>query len=279
MNHGIFGAARARGGSPDRPIATRAEAYAGTDRRAVITPETMHLSRRGTGRAWFWELFHDFAMAASSQNIGTDGCLWFNQSSGTGSSIDNTTFGYRPDSFPGRMAAGLMVMLTGTTSTGRGGFDSTVGVSTHRFDTGTTFMETLVYLPNLADATDDFVFRVGYCFGTGLQNDQMGFEYNRSNSTNWVGLSSYNGNHTRFDTGIAVSAAQWVRLRGLWDANTVQWQVNDFPIVGGSTSNIRPDGSGRLGAHIIKTAGTTTRAVVLDYVYFRHDFTSERTYT
>ena len=106
MNKGILGNARARGVDPSRPIATRAEAYAGTDRGLVITPETMHLSRRGTGRAWFWELFNDFAMTASGQNAGSDGCLFFDQSSGGTSNL--STFNAKFDNFPGRVGAGLL---------------------------------------------------------------------------------------------------------------------------------------------------------------------------
>lgn len=281
MNQGILGNARVRGGSPERPIATRAEALAGADRGLVITPETLHLSRRGTGRAWFWELFHDFAMqtGGGAGDGGTDGCGWFNQSSGSGSSFSTVVFPFRGQDFGVRQLSGVVSINTGTTSTGRGGFDSTSGVTTHRFDTGVTFMESLIYIQDLATAAEDYVFRWGHVRGTGLTNDQMCFEYNRANNPNWVGLCSLNGVSTRFDIGVPVESGKWIRLRATWSAAAASFQVNDQTAAGGSTANIRPDGGGYLGAHIIKTAGTTTRGVALDYVYYRHDFTNERSYT
>jgi hypothetical protein len=281
VNQGILGDARVRGGAPVTIPASRAEALAGFDNGRIITPQTLHLSRRGTGRAWFWEFFHDFAMTSGGGvgDIGTDGGCWFNQSSGAGSFANVTTFGLRPDNFAGRMAAGFAGLGTGTTTTGRGGFDSTSGVTTHRFDTGTTFTESLVYLPNLADATDDYIFRIGYAFGTGALGEGVSFEYNRSLSTNWNGMTVLNGVPTRLDTGIPVEAAKWIILRARWTGTVMSFQVNDLPTVATATTAIRPDGSSRIGAHIIKTAGTTSRSAIIDYIYARHDFDRERTYT
>lgn len=281
MNQGILGPSRARGGSPARPIATRAEAFAGTDRGSVVTPETLSLSRRGTGRAWFWELFNDFAMTSGGGvgDAGTDGCLWFNQSSGTGSGMSTSQFPFRASDYGARNVAGTMGIFTGTTTSGRGGFDSTSGITTHRFDTGVSFMEALINLQSLATVTDDYVFRWGHTFGNGSYSEQLCWEYNRANSTNWVGVASFNSTATRWDTGIPVVAGQWIRLRATWDASNCYWQVNDLPVVGGSATTIRPDGSGRFGGHIIKTAGTTSVGVGFDYVYYRHDFTNERTYS
>ncbi len=281
MNQGILGDARVRGGAPVTIPASRAEALAGVDNGRVITPQTLNLSRRGTGRAWFWEFFHDFAMASGGGvgDIGTDGGLWFNQSSGSGSFCNNTTFGLRPDNFPGRMAAGFAGLGTGTTTTGRGGFDSTTGVTTHRFDTGTTFFESLVYLPSLADATDDYIFRVGYVFGNGSLGEGVSLEYNRSNSTNWNGMTVLNGSPERLDLGVPVEAAKWIILRARWTRTVMTFQINDLPPRSTASTNIRPDGSSRIGAVIIKTAGTTSRSAILDYIYCRHDFDQERTYT
>ena len=279
MNQGILGNARATGGSPARPFATPAQARDGTDASLVISPAALASTRRGTGRAWFWELFADFAMAASGQEAGTDGCAWFGQLSGAGAFCNSSTSPLRAQDLAAKELAGVLSIGTGTTSTGRGGFDSGINVSTHRYDTGVTFMEALIYIQSLASAAEDYVFRWGYMNGTGFVNDQIGFEYNRSNSPNWVGVCTFNGNSTRFDTGIPVESGKWIRLRARFDANTIWFQVNDTLPFGGSTSNIRTDGGGRFGAHIIKTAGTTSVGVAFDYVYYRHDFTRERTYT
>jgi hypothetical protein len=258
------------------PLSTTAQALTGTDTSTAVTPAAMHLSRRGSGRAKFWELFNDFAMPASGFVTGSDGCLWYSQSSGTGSdaNIGITTL----SSFSGRVGAGLLTLATGTTSSGRGAFDTGSTTTTFRFDTGTTTFETLIYLPNLADATDDYVLRIGFCQGNALSNDVMCFEYNRSNSANWVGVTGYNGGYSRVTSSVAVATTKWILLRLVFTSTSCEFFVNDASI-GTSTSNIRPDGTLRIGAHLIKTAGTTSRSALVDYVYIRHDFNSDRTYT
>lgn len=276
MNDGILGNARSTGGSPARPLATTAQALAGTDAISVVTPQAMHVSRRGSGRAKFFELFTDFAVNGSGFNAGTDGFLFQPDASGAGSSA--STAGTTLSSFAGRVGAGLMTVATGTTSTGRGGFDTRETSTIFRFDTGTTTYETLVYLPSLADATDDFIFRIGFCQGNALSNDVVVFEYNRSNSANWVGLTSFNGSPTRVTSGFAVEGAKWVMLRIVFTSTLATFFVNDNNI-GSSTSNIRADGVTRIGCHLVKTAGTNSRSALIDYVYIRHDFNSDRTFT
>lgn len=276
MNNGILGNARARGGDPSRPIATLAEAYAGVDRNSVITPEAMHLSRRGTGRAKFFELFNDFACSASGFTTGSDGFLMFSQSSGAGSdaNIATTTL----SSFPGRVGAGLLQLNTGTTSSGRGAVDTGNTATTFRFDAGTTTYESLVYLPNLADATDDYVFRIGFCQGNALSNDVIVLEYDRSSSANWRGITRFNAQQTTVASSVAVEALKWIVLRMVFTGTSCEFFVNGSSI-GTSTSFIRADGASRIGAHIIKTAGTAARSVLVDYIYIRHEFNSDRTNT
>ena len=233
----------------------------------------MHLSRRGSGRAKFWEIFNDFTFDFSGYAAGSDGCVFSSQSSGTGSGIDVYS---NPSSSYSRGTAGILSVYTGTATTGRGGFDSFQS-KPHRFDTGTTTYEALIYLPSLATSTDDYVLRLGYLQGNALSNDVIGWEYDRSSSTNWRGLTGYNATYSRVDSGVAVAAATWVKLAIVWTSSSATFFVNDAS-VGTITANIRADGACRIGAHIIKVAGTTSRTVLFDYVYARHDFTSDRTY-
>jgi len=224
-------------------------------------------------------LFTDFAVNGSGFNAGTDGVLFQPDFTGTGSSgSTNGGAGATLASFSGRVGAGLFACITGTTATGRSGFDSRETSTIFRFDTGTTTYETLIYLPNLADATDDYVLRIGFCQSNALSNDVMCFEYNRSNSANWVGVTGYNGGYSRVTSSVAVAAAKWILLRLVFTSTSCEFFVNDASI-GTSTSNIRPDGTLRIGAHLIKTAGTTSRSALVDYVYVRHDFNSDRSYT
>ena len=258
------------------PLSTTAQALAGTNAATVLTPAAMHVARRGSGRAKFFELFTDFAINGSGFNAGTDGFLFQTDFSGAGSS--GTTNGTTLSSFAGRVGAGLFTCSTGTASTGRSGFDSRETQTVFRFDAGTTTYETLVYLPNLADATDDYIFRIGFCQGNALSNDVMCFEYNRANSANWVGVTGFNGGYNRVTSGVAVAETKWILLRMVFTSASCEFFVNDVSI-GTSSSSIRADGGCRIGCHLLKTAGTTSRSALVDFVYVRHDFNSDRTFT
>lgn len=257
------------------PIATVAQSVAGTSASTLVTPHSMHLSRRGSGRSKFFELFTDFAMTASGISEGSDGFLWGRHVSGTGA--DCNTYSNRFLSFS-RPGAGILSMITGTTATGRAGIDSWNDNSIFRFDQGTTTFETLIYIPTLATATDDYVLRLGFVQGNALTNDVIAFEYNRSNSVNWHGVTGWNGGYTRVDTGVAVAATKWLLLALEFTSTSLTLRINGTAC-GTITSNIRPDGGTRLGTHLLKTAGTTSVTVLLDYVYYRHDFNSDRTFT
>lgn len=257
------------------PIATVAQAVAGTSASALVTPQSMHLSRRGSGRSKFFELFTDFAMSASGINEGTDGFTWGRQVSGAGA--DANTFANRFVSFS-RPGAGILSLITGTAANGRAAIDSWNDNSIFRFDQGTTTFETLIYIPTLATTTDDYVLRLGFVQGNALTNDLVAFEYNRSNSANWHGVTGWNGSYTRVDTGVAVAATKWIMLALEFTSTLLTLRINGTSC-GTITTNIRPDGGTRLGTHLLKTAGTTSVTVLLDYVYYRHDFNSDRTFT
>lgn len=257
------------------PLATVAQSVAGTSASTLVTPQGMHLSRRGSGRSKFFELFTDFAMSASGINEGTDGFIWGRQVSGSGA--DCNTYSNRFVSFS-RPGAGILSLITGTASNGRAAIDSWNDNAIFRFDQGTTYYETLIYLPTLANTTDDYVLRLGFVQGNSLTNDVVAFEYNRANSVNWHGLTGWNGVYTRVDTGVAVAATKWIVLSMQFTSSTCTFYINGSA-VGTISSNIRPDGGTRLGTHLLKTAGTTSVSVLLDYVYYRHDFNSDRTFT
>lgn len=257
------------------PVATVAQSVAGTSASTLVTPQGMHLSRRGSGRSKFFELFSDFAMSASGIDQGTDGFIWGRQVSGSGADVN--TYSNRFVSFS-RPGAGILSLITGTASNGRAAIDSWSDNAIFRFDQGTTYYETLIYLPTLANATDDYVLRLGFVQGSSLTNDVVAFEYNRANSVNWHGLTGWNGVYTRVDTGVAVAATKWIVLSMQFTSSACTFSINGSA-VGTISSNIRPDGGTRMGTHLLKTAGTTSVSVLLDYVYYRHDFNSDRTFT
>lgn len=255
-------------------IATVAETLAGTDTTRSVTPESVGFSRRAGGRAKFWEIFCDFAPDAYGIDSGTDGAILSQHLSGAGAAANVYT--NQASSFT-TSHAGIITLATGTTTAGYAGL-STWNSRPHRFDTGTTTFEALLRIPTLATAGEDYVLRIGYVPGTGLSNDEMGFEYDRSASANWRYMSGWNGSYTRVDSGKAVEAAKWIKVRFVATHTSASFYVNDASI-GTITTNIRPSGGLRIGAHIIKTAGTTSREVLIDYIFARHDFSTDRTYT
>ena len=283
MNQGILGNARATGGSPSRPFATPAQARDGTDASLVISPAALASTRRGTGREWFWEAFNDFVFAASGLPISTDGFTFSSQVSGAGA--DGTLAGPLNNQFSGRPVAGLLTLSTGTTSTGRAGYDSNNTTTTHRFDTGRSTFEGLIYLPDLSSATEEYIFRIGWCQGNSLSGSMLFFEYDRSVSTNWRGGARYYGSGSYVDLGVPVTQAQWIMLRIEVDGSRNQgdFAVASFfvnnTLCAVHTSNVPGDGSSRMGCHLLKTAGTTSRSAVIDYVYYRHDFGTRRTFS
>lgn len=256
-------------------LATVAQSLAGTSTTTVVTPQGMHLGRRGSGRQKFFELFTDFAMTASGVDCGSDGFLWGRQVSGSGADAETYSNTFADFSRPG---AGILTLSTGTANNGRAAIDSWNDNFVFRYDQGTTLFEALIYLPALANATDDYVLRLGFVQGDGLTNDVVALEYNRSNSVNWHGLSGSSGNYTRVDTGVAVAASKWLALSFQMTSTAIDFTINGSA-AGTITSNIRALGSTRLGSHIIKTAGTTSVKVLLDYVYYRVDWSSDRTWT
>lgn len=255
------------------PLSTTAQALAGTSAATVLTPAAMHVARRGSGRARFWEIFTDFTMDFSGNATGSDGFIFGSQVSGASSGLN--FFSNTSDSFT-TPTAGIMTATTGTTSTGRGGFDS-FNSRPHRSDTGTTTFETMIYLPLLASATEDYVLRIGYVRGSGIDLQCVCFEYDRAASANWRCVTGNNADFSRSTTSVAVTEAKWIKLSATWTSASAAFFINDVQVAT-NTQFIRP-GAMWLGGHIIKTAGTTARTMLVDYFYARHDFTNERTFT
>jgi hypothetical protein len=255
------------------PLSTTAQALAGTNAATVLTPAAMHVARRGSGRARFWEVFNDFTMDFSGNALGSDGFIFAPNFTGGGASAN--IFSNVPDSFT-NPTAGIATFNTGTTSTGRSGFDSFQS-RPHNASTGVTTFETLIYLPLLASATEDYVLRIGYVRGSGIDLQCIAFEYDRAASANWRCVTGNDGNFTRSTTSVAVTETRWIKLSATWTSASAAFFVNDVQVAT-NTQFIR-SATQWIGGHIIKTAGTTARTMLVDYFYARHDFTNERTFT
>lgn len=275
MNDGILGTARARGGDPSRPFATATEARDGTSPRLVLSPASLASASRATGREWMAEWFTDFAFDFSGNFAGSDGLIFANGSSGAGSGVEIFTNG--SDSFPGFPTAGIATLATGTTTTGRGAIYSWQSRPASA-RVGSVYCETLAYIPALATASEDYVLRIGAVRESGLGNwPIVAWEYDRANSSNWSAIAlDTTSNQTRVGLGVPVVAGQWLRLGIVMIGTVARFFINGYEAGSISPGTI---GAPWFGAHIIKTAGTTSRTLLLDYFYIRQNFTNPRTFS
>ena len=255
-------------------LATSAETLTRTSEALAVTPYGLGLSTRGGGRAKFWEAFNDFNFDFSGNATGTDGFSFGTYFIGTGASLD--LYSNKSSAFASQPTSGIATLTTGTTATGSSSFYS---YNSHmpRFDNGTRVYETLIYIPILSTAVEEYLIRIGNVTGgpIGGAAIMVAFEYNRLNSVNWMAVTANNGVFTRTDTGVAVTAATWTKLAFAGNSTSIAFSIGGA-VLATNTTNIRADGDMRLGGNILKSAGTTARTFLCDYVYTRHDFTGSR---
>jgi len=177
---------------------------------------------------------------------------------------------------------GLIICTTGTTTTGRASnYD---GDESLWFANGWTWMlETRVCVDTLADATNDYAVYVGFGdnnLNASEPNDGAYFKYVRSvTGTFWVCSTANNGTRTNTTTAVApVGLVMQVLRVDVNEAGTsVEFRI-DGTLVATHTANI-PSASGRstgIGQKIVKTAGTTARALYIDYIWLQGSRTTDR---
>ncbi|KAB2842313.1 hypothetical protein F9K50_02260 [bacterium] len=207
------------------------------------------------------EIFDDFIGTAN----GGIGPFNFNPAiSGTAAQVNVTA--------PGTDAFGVIECLTGSTSTGRAGIETSS--SSIRFGGGKHVFETRVRIPTLSNGTDRFTVRIG--FGDNITTDPTDgafFRYvDNVNSGNWVCVTRSNGVETTSNTSTAPTTTGWQKLR--IEVNAAASSV-EFFIDGTSVATIItniPSGSGRetaINLGIVKSLGTTGREFEADWVYFK----------
>lgn len=173
---------------------------------------------------------------------------------------------------------GWVRLITGTTNTGYAGIIQ--GLDAMRLGAATVTFESVVQMPDLATAGEDFNLHVGLgdLSSQSVQGDGFYFEYDRSTNVNWLICTANNGTVTRTDSTIAVAADVNVKLRAtVYGTTAVKYWINDA-YVGQVTTNI-PSGAGRVCgmiAAIVKTAGTTSRELWMDYYYLNAVFNTSR---
>lgn len=147
------------------------------------------------------------------------------------------------------------------------------------FGSGAAEYQTLVRIPTLATANDDYILRFG--FGTSTTADHANgiyFEYNRSNSVNWSLKTASSSSRTTHTSSIAVTNNTWIHCRFVVNSAGTNVDYYIDGVLGGSITTNIPTTTGE-GAgpnfQIVSTAFVSvTRAAYFDYFYFTKHFTA-----
>ncbi|MBL7999804.1 MAG: hypothetical protein JNL32_14355 [Candidatus Kapabacteria bacterium] len=214
------------------------------------------------------EMREDWVTAAIAGDF-----AWTNTVSGTGAATTIVTTNMTANN------PGVIQHTTGTTATGRAAHS--LGLTQMFFGGGVVTFESLIYIPTLADATQDYRIRIG--FGDLVDgNDQVDgvyFEYDRGVSANWRAKTANNSSRTATDTGIAVAAGAWIRLTWVMNAagTSCAFYVNGT-LGATNVANIPTTVARVSGPFLIisKIAGTTARTMLVDYFTYRNVFTTPR---
>ena len=190
--------------------------------------------------------------------------------SGTGASITSSAF----DS---TSAPGVVQFTTGTTTTGYATHNSSVtGI---RLGGGTYKLEARLQMPSLVDGTESGTVRFGFIDSTtGTDGvDGVFFRYSNANA-NWILVARTNSSETTTTSSSAPSAATWYKLRIEVNAaaSSAEFFVNGTSIgtvTGLPTATVRYCGP---GISIAKSAGTTARTLLVDYIGMEIALTSSR---
>ena len=208
-------------------------------------------------------LFDDFMVTPSTSQ--TSGALNMIASvNGTSATVQGITT-------PDASAIGVIQCVSGTTTTGRA-FISTNSVVNIRFGGGVLTTTWRFQLPTLLDATEAGAIYIG--FGDSVSAAPTDGAYLYWDDTQTFFRARTRNNSTETDTSFAVApaAGTWYRIDITVNAAATSVAFSLTP-AGGATTTVTntaniPTESGRettILAGIIKSAGTTSRALYLDY--------------
>jgi hypothetical protein len=182
---------------------------------------------------------------------------------------------------------GVARSQTGTTNAGNAGF---IYGSNFVRGLGTVSIESYANVETLSTVTERFFTFFGHIGVVNYQNPANGifFTYDEGGvvafgagnapSPNWKCVAINSLTRTFFTSSVAVVAGQWYKLR--IDINAAGTQASfyiDGNLITTLTTNI-PATSTALGVHsvIVKTVGTTARAMQTDYFMYDEIFTNPR---
>ena len=197
-----------------------------------------------------------------------------NSVSGTAAATTVSTMG------TGEGVAGVQTQSTGTDTTGRSGSLLFSNQSPeYGLGEGTLTFTAYIKIPTLSDGTNTFTVKVG--LGTSVtavaDTDAIRFVYASATSANWRYSTIASSAETVTSSSTAVGTG-WTHLKWVLNAagTSVEFFVDGVSL-GTNTTNIPLNSSGMSYIHlIIKSAGTTSRDLSVDYVEFYNTFTTAR---
>lgn len=234
----------------------------------VITPET--------GIYYFNDFLGVFTTSTNDGNISSEG------------NLGQTTTAPNSDT----NKQGFVNVNTTTASAGAGDiYIGHNGTPNFILGGGITSYETLIWLPILSTSGERFSCLIGFSSGVLNQNNSfnnIAFLYDEGNiafagaggaSANWRAVTTDSGTRTFTDTGVAVNAATFIKIRIVVNANasSVEFFI-DNTLVATHTTNI-PSGTSKgvsVRNYIQKSVGYTPRLLILDYVKLQQTFTTAR---
>lgn len=179
----------------------------------------------------------------------------------------------------GTEAVGIMNLNTGTDSNGRAAGRSALGQL--QPGKGKLYYAARVYIDSLSDGTNAYHLRLGFGDTDNADHNYgVYFEYDQTQSTQWRCCTSANGTRTKVNSGVTASFNNYHVLGIEIAANrsSAKFYINDV-LVATITTNIPGEWAWEThgyGAWLVKTLGTQSRFVQVDYQGFRLERTTNR---
>jgi hypothetical protein len=230
-----------------------------------------------------WNAKYGFDYFRNFTNINNDVLLSASTVNGGAVASSQAQSGFTSES------AGSGGLYTGAAANGRASIISNVGSII--LGGGITMVEARIYILNLSNSTDRYVFYSGFSNNTtgidptngiGIFYDEGGVSAGSTASPNWQLSVSNNNTRTIVATTVPVAAATWYKLRIEVNAagTGIKFFVNDVYVnpSGDITTNI-PVGQTRstgINTFIHKSIGTTSRGVLINTARFRQKYTNSR---
>lgn len=223
--------------------------------------------------------FEDFVFDDYAGNGSNDNQFAFTQAiagSGSSSEVDG---GAGLLYAGGNDYAGIHVLNTGTTATGRAAIGSFNHYNKIKVGGKQVIYEGRVRVENLSTSAQTFTVYFGLMDLTlaastvtaGAPANGIYFTYTHgSNSGNWQAFSRSSSTSSTVNSSVAVVANTWYKLRAVVNDNgtNVDFYV-DGTLIGSATTNIPTSAAMKFVYKLEKTVGTTARTSSLDYINWR----------